>query len=427
MRVLVVHGRYPGTAPSGENLVVDQETALLAQAGHDVERFERANDVIASMGPLRKAALPVDVLWSEPSRRDLARLLARFRPDVAHVHNVFPLISPSVLHACRSAGVPVVRTVHNYRLACVAGTYYRDGRVCHDCAGGRLVPALVHGCYRGSRLATAPVVLSTRVHRSGWRDLVSAHVFISAAQRDLHAGLGLPPERCFVRHNVVPVPSVADGAREHAVAFLGRLDPAKGAPFLMTAWDAFTRRRPESSLRLVVAGGGELADRVATWASRSDRVDLPGMLDRRAATDLLASVRAALVPSSWEETFGLVAVEAMAVGTPPVAPAHGAFPEIVADGVDGALFAPGDVDGLVALLEDVDDRPLRWQALGDCARTTHRARFTPETGLDRLLEIYRFATEHPVVAGHGRRADVRRTRAAGAYPARDERAGRPLT
>lgn len=427
MRVLVVHGRYPGTAPSGENLVVDQETALLAGAGHDVERFERANDVIATMGPLRKAALPVDVLWSEPSRRALARLVDRFRPDVVHVHNVFPLISPSVLHACRDAGVPVVRTVHNYRLACVAGTYYRDGRVCHECADGRLVPALVHGCYRGSRLATAPVVLSTRVHRTGWRDLVSAHVFISAAQRDLHAGIGLPPERCFVRHNVVPVPDVPDLPHEHAVAFLGRLDPAKGAPFLMSAWDAFTRRRPRSSLRLVVAGGGELADRVTAWAAGSRRVDLPGMLDRRAAMQLLASVRAAVVPSSWEETFGLVAVEAMALGTPPVVPAHGAFPELVTDGVDGALFAPGDVDALVALLEDVDDRPLRWQALGDAARATHRARFTPEAGLDRLLGIYRFATEHPVATGHGRRAGVRRTRAAGAHPARDERAGRPLT
>ncbi|WP_088289171.1 glycosyltransferase [Kineosporia sp. A_224] len=431
MRILVLHSRYPGTAPSGENLVVDEEVARLAAAGHDVTLLQRHNADISGWGPLHKATLPLGVVWNEASRRSLARALDRERPDVVHVHNVFPLLSPAVVVACRDAGVPVVRTVHNYRLACAAGTYFRDGRVCHDCADGRVGPALRHGCYRGSRLATAPVAASAVLHRRTWRDLVSAHVFISAAQRDLHAGLRLPPERCFVKHNVVAVPP-ADlapaGPREHAVAVVSRLDAAKGAPLVMAAWDAFTARRPASALRLVVVGSGDLAAEVAAWAARSRGVDVRGLLPRAEASRVLAGVRAALVPSAWEETFGLVAVEAMAVGTAAVAPAHGAFPEIVTDGVDGALFPPGDVDALVAVLEDVDDHPSRWEALGEAARATHRARFTPDADAARLVEIYRFAAEHPAVAGTGRRGDVRGTPPPGAHAAaRDDRAVRPLS
>lgn len=407
MRILVVHNRYRPTAPSGENGVVDQETAALRALGHEVELFQRHSGEIESWSLPRKATLPARTIWSQESRRALAAELARFRPDVVHVHNTFPLLTGSVLRACRDAGVPLVASIHNYKLACASGELFRAGQVCHDCLGGSGLPALAHGCYRGSRLATLPIALARPVHRKAWQTLVSAYIFVSGAQRDLLDPLGLPPERRFVKHNFVPVPDPSDPAdplgsgqsepvrTQHAVAFVGRLDPAKGAPFLMAAWDAFRAQRPSSPLRLTIAGGGPLQDEVSRWAADRASVTFAGYLQRAQVPRFLASARAVLLPSQWEETFGLVAVEAMAVGTAPIASGHGSFPELITPGVDGALFPQADTGALVDLLASVDDDPQRWDGYGQAGRRTYLTRFTPQANVDRLIDIYEFAVKYP--------------------------------
>lgn len=396
MRILVVHGRYRSAAPSGENRVVDQEFAALTAAGHDVQRFERHSDEIAGWSAVQKAALPAVSLWNEPVRRELLALLRRDTPDLVHIHNTFPLISPSVLHACRAARVPVVATLHNYKLLCASGDFFREGTRCHECAGGKRLPAVAHGCYRGSRAATVPVAASSSLHRTAWQRLVSAYIFISASQRDLMKNLALPPQRVFVKHNFVPPPSTATIGRDHTVVFLGRLDAAKGVPLLMRAWDTFRDRHPTSSLRLVVAGGGPLADEVERWASGHHSVDVAGLLPPESAATLLGRALAAVVPSQWEETFGLVAVEAMAAGVAPIAPARGSFPELITPGTDGELFAPGDARDLAEVLADVDRHPTRYLELGSSGVETYRRRFRPSGNLERLIEVYRFAVEHPV-------------------------------
>ncbi|WP_037766949.1 glycosyltransferase, partial [Streptomyces sp. FXJ7.023] len=153
MHVLVVHNRYASAQPSGENKVVDQEVALLREAGHRVGVFERRSDEIGSRSLIGKAAIPLTVPWNPAVRTELAARLRAERPDVVHVHNVFPLLSPAVLAACADAGVPVVATLHNYTQVCPPGTLQRDGRPCTECVGAAPLPAVRHGCYRGSRLA----------------------------------------------------------------------------------------------------------------------------------------------------------------------------------------------------------------------------------------------------------------------------------
>jgi glycosyltransferase involved in cell wall biosynthesis len=407
MKVLVVHGRYRSAAPSGENNVVDRESAALAAAGHVVESFGRGSDDIAGWSMSRKLGLPGRAVWNEEVRRELASLLAQSPPDVVHVHNTFPLLSPTVLHACRDAGVPVVATLHNYKLLCASGDFFRGGQPCHECAAGASVPALVHGCYRGSRTATVPVVPSNAVHRRAWRELVSAYVFISAAQRELLAGLDLPEERVFVKHNFVPEPPPGAARPGHLVAYVGRLDAAKGIPLLQAAWDRFRELHPASGLRLAVAGGGPLADEMARWAASRPSVDLHGLLTPVDAARLVARARAVVVPSAWEETFGLVAVEAMAAGVPPLAPAHGSFPELVTDGRDGVLFEPGDPDSLARGLADVDGRPEHFADLGRAARTTYVSRFQEAANVEQLVSVYRFAVEHPVGAARRGRSGAR--------------------
>lgn len=402
MKIVQIHGRYRSAAPSGENRVVDQEAELLRADGHRVERYERHSDEIAQWPLRRKATLPMQVVWSRPAEREVASMLKAVRPDVVHVHNTFPLISASVLRACRDAEVPVVATLHNYKLLCASGDFFRDGRICHDCAEGSGLTGLRRGCYRGSRVATVPVAASIAWNRTTWRDLVSAFVFISSSQRDLMHGLQLPQDRVFVKHNHVPVRVATTGSRRPQVAYLGRLDEAKGITFLMRAWNEFVTRHPRSSLRLVVAGSGPLEDVVQAWAGRHDTVDLAGLLDPAAAADLLRHSLAALVPSQWEETFGLVAVEAMAAGVAPVVPARGSFVELVDDQVDGVLYEPDDPGELVNILSWVDRDPQHFIRLGRAALTTHRTRFSAEMSLMRLMEVYRFAIAHPIGARHVR-------------------------
>jgi glycosyltransferase involved in cell wall biosynthesis len=397
MNILIVHNRYRPTAPSGENLVVDQESAALSARGHDVALFQRHSGEIAEWSPLRRATLPARILWSEDSRRGMAESLVKFRPDVVHVHNTFPLVTPSVLYACRAHSVPVVMTVHNYKFGCANGTFFRDGQVCHDCLGGSSFPALAHGCYRGSAASTAPVVLGSWLHRTAWRTMITAYIFISAAQRDLLAPVGLPTDRSFVKHNFVPAPpSDIEIATEPQVAFVGRLDEPKGAPFLVRAWDAFRARHPLSPLRLVVVGGGELSESVANWATHHKSVTLAGHVSRPEVYRILAGSRAVIIPSQWEETFGMVAVEAMAAGTAPLASAHGAFPELITHRSDGVLFPPTDIDVLVDILGDVEDNPQRWDGYGQQARQTYRSRFSQDVNIAQLLEIYRFAMENSI-------------------------------
>jgi glycosyltransferase involved in cell wall biosynthesis len=398
MKILIVHNRYRPTAPSGENLVVDQESAALSARGHDVALFQRHSGEIVEWSPLRRATLPARVLWSEDSRRGIAESLVKFRPDVVHVHNTFPLVTPSVLYACRDHSVPIVMTVHNYKFGCASGTFFRDGQVCHDCLGGSSFPALAHGCYRGSAASTAPVVLSSWLHRTAWRTMITAYIFISAAQRDLLAPVGLPTDRSFVKHNFVPTPSFEiEVATKPQVAYVGRLDEPKGAPFLMRAWDAFRARHRLSPLRLVVVGEGELSEAVASWATHQQSVTLAGYVSRPEVYRILAESRAVIIPSQWEETFGMVAVEAMAAGTAPAASAHGAFPELITHQSDGVLFPPTDIDALVDILADVEDNPQRWDGYGQHARQTYRSRFGRDANVARLLEIYQFAVEQPIV------------------------------
>jgi glycosyltransferase involved in cell wall biosynthesis len=396
VRIVLVHNRYRSNAPSGENRVVDQESKALAALGHEVIRFERDSDEIEQWSRAKKASLPIRVIWSRETHRGLTAMLRASRPDVVHVHNTFPLLSAAVLYACRDAAVPVVATIHNRRLVCANGLFFREGAVCHDCAHGPPIPALVHGCYRGSRLATVPMVFSASAHRRAWRSLVSAYLFASMSLRDQLGGLDLPQDRVFVRHHLLPRRTVTLGAREPTVFYAGRLDEAKGVPLLMTGWDHYRTVATGTGLRLVIAGGGPLEREVAAWASSRPSVEMMGQVDSNRCIELMARARVVIVPSACEETFGLAAVEAMAVGVPPVAAGHGALVEIVTPDVDGVLFRPGDTTSLAAALADVDAYPERYEAYGEQARKTYEQRFSPERNLEQLLSIYRFAIAHPI-------------------------------
>ncbi|MFD8349731.1 glycosyltransferase [Streptomyces coelicoflavus] len=390
MHVLVVHNRYNSAQPSGENNVVDQEVALLRSAGHRVGVFERRSDDIAGRSLPAKAAVPLLVPWNPAVRRELGARLRAERPDVVHVHNVFPLLSPAVLAACADAGVPAVATLHNYTQICPPGTLRRDGRPCTECVGATPLPAVRHGCYRNSRLATVPLAVSLSANRRRWWSGVERFFCISAAQRDVLVAAGMPAERLVVKHNFVPDPEARrTGTGEH-VLYLGRLAEAKGVRLLMAAWDELAAAGGVG-VPLVVAGTGPLEREVTAWAAGRDDVRCVGLYDPEQCRRAIARSVAVVAPSTWLEAFGLVVVEAMAAGVPTVAAGHGAFVELVEDGVTGLLHRPGETASLAACLRRVTAGPDLNREMGRAARHRYEQGFSPAVGLERLLEGYRTA------------------------------------
>ncbi|MFE4619282.1 glycosyltransferase [Streptomyces sp. NPDC056747] len=391
MHVLVVHNRYSSAQPSGENRVVDEEVGLLRAAGHRVEVFERRSDDIAARSLLGKVAVPLLVPWNPAVRTELAARLRAERPDVVHVHNVFPLLSPSVLTACADVGVPVVATLHNYTQVCPPGTLHRDGRPCTECVGSAAaLPAVRHGCYRNSRLATVPLAVGMSVNRRRWWSGVERFLCISAAQRDILVRSGMPASRLSVKHNFVPDPGVGRaGAGEHLL-FLGRLAETKGVRLLMAAWDELAADGGVG-VPLVLAGAGPLEPEVTAWAAGRDDVRYVGLYDPAQCREAVARSVAVVAPSMSLETFGLVVAEAMAAGVPAVAAGHGAFVELVEDGVTGLLHRPGDPTSLAAGLRRIATEPDRNQEMGRAARRRYERNFSPAVGLERLVEEYRAA------------------------------------
>jgi glycosyltransferase involved in cell wall biosynthesis len=388
VKVLVVHNRYRSEQPSGENNVVDAEVSLLAEGGHKVSLFERRSDDIAQMPLPRKATVPLMVPWNPAVRKELAARLRASRPDVVHIHNTFPLLSPSVVAACADAGVPAVATLHNYTMVCPPGTLHRDGHICTECVGGSPLPAVKHGCYRGSTVATLPMAASMVANRRRWWTGISRFFCISAAQRDLLVSAGMPGDRMAVKHNFVTDPGVRRTGNGSHVLFLGRITEEKGVGLLMRAWD---RLGGALGVPLVIAGTGPMQDEVATWAATRSDVSYVGLQNKAECRALTADAVAVVAPSTWLEAFGLVVVEAMAAGVPTVAAAHGAFPELVEDGVTGLLHQPNDVTSLAdRLREVVGDRN---REMGDAARVRYEKDFTPSVGLDRLITGYQAAIE----------------------------------
>ncbi|WP_329017561.1 glycosyltransferase [Micromonospora rifamycinica] len=325
MRIVVAHNRYREAQPSGENTMVDSEIGQLTAAGVEVLPFIRSSDEIPSMPKSAKALLPISPIYAPRAQQDLSRLLTEHRPDVLHLHNPYPLLSPWVVRTAHRHGVPVVQTVHNYRQVCSSGIYFRDGVICQDCKGRALaVPSIVHRCYRDSRAQSALMAATLAVHRGTWRS-VDRFIALTSAIADHLTDYGIPAERIVVKPNAVPDPGAPTPLGD-GFLYLARLTPEKGVDLLLDAW----RRHPVGSLgTLRVAGDGELRPLVeAAAAERADVVYL-GQLDRagvRAAVEASAVVIAA---SMWHDVLPTVIIEALASGRPVLGTALGGIPYLV--------------------------------------------------------------------------------------------------
>lgn len=380
MKVLIVHNTYQQRG--GEDVVVEAESALLVSHGHEVRMFSRSNSDIDAAPP---ALLGMRAMWSAPAASAVRAAIADFAPDVVHVHNTFAVISPSVYWAAAAARVPVVQTLHNFRLLCPQATFLRDGVVCEDCLGHLPWRGAVRGCYRDSRAQSAMVAATLTLHRAlgTWHRKVARYIALNEFCRGKFIEGGLPVERIEVKPNFVDLPAPADTRRE-GFLFVGRLSVEKGLAVLGAASSAL----PQAIVR--VAGAGPQSE----WlAGNAPGVQLLGNLKKDEVQSEMLRARALVMPSICHESFPLALVEAFGNALPVIASRAGALPELVEDGVTGLTFRAGDADDLARKMRWADEHADAMAAMGHRARERYEEAFSPEPNYRRLMEIYAAAIE----------------------------------
>jgi glycosyltransferase involved in cell wall biosynthesis len=386
VKVLTVHNGYQ--QPGGEDQVFLAESALLESYGHRVVRYTTHNDQVAGMNRL---ALAGNTVWNSGTYQKLRALIRQERPQVVHFHNTFPLVSPAGYYAAKAEGVPVVQTLHNYRLLCPNALFFRDGGVCEDCMGKAVPwPGIVHKCYRGSRAASGVVAAMLTTHRvlRTWTEKVDVYVALTEFARRKFVEGGLPAEKLMVKPNFVyPDPGPGEG-RGGYVLFVGRLSPEKGVGTLLAAYQHLDKRSP-----LKVVGGGPLTQKVVEAASRHPYIEYLGYRPPEEVQALMKEASILVFPSEWYEGFSRVAAEAFATATPIVAAAIGASIELVEHGRTGLHFHPGDPEDLAAQIRWFFSHAEEHARMRREVRTEYEAKYTAQRNYQMLLEIYGSALE----------------------------------
>lgn len=379
LTVLLVHNRYQ--LAGGEGAVFDAESALLERHGYRVIRYERHNDEVDGLSRLELAKKTV---WNRESHDQLLALMRAEQPAIVHVHNTLPLISPAVYDAAREAGVPVVQTLHNYRLLCPNALFLREGSPCEKCLGKAFAwPGVVHGCYRDSRPTTAAVAGMVAAHRARgtWTKKVDRYIALTEFARAKLIQGGLPADKITVKpHFVDPDPGPGTGEGGYAL-YAGRLSEEKGIETLIEAW---TRHRP--GLRLKVIGDGPLLPLVES--AREAGVEAIGRQPLDEVIRLMQGAAVVVIPSICYETFGRTAIEAYAAGTPVIVSDGGAVAELVRPGETGFLFPTGNADALAGTLTSFLAARDRWPVFRHNARAEFEAKYTGPRNAELLRELY---------------------------------------
>jgi glycosyltransferase involved in cell wall biosynthesis len=382
MNILSVHNSY--RTPGGEDQVFAQEADLLRAHGHKVLLYHTSNEQVTGKNPL---VLLGNTIWNKQTYSELLDLMQRERPHVVHVHNTFPVISPAVYYAANEAGIPVVQTLHNFRMLCPAGTLFRDGHVCEDCVGKRVPwPGAMHGCYRGSRLATAAGAAMIAIHnyKQTWSKTVSAYIALTGFARDKFVEAGFPGEKILIKPNYLPTdPGTGEGQGNYAL-FVGRLAPEKGIDTLLDAW-----REVGNELPLQIAGDGPLAPEVERAASEIPNVTWLKWLPRTEILQKMKDASVLILPSTWYEGFPMIIPEAFAVGLPVIASNLGSMSTIIDHQRTGLHFEPGNTASLAESVRWFCAQPNETAKMRAQVRLEYEMKYTAERNYAQMMNIYK--------------------------------------
>ena len=354
--------------------MVEDEARLLADHGHRVAVWSPS---VRENGPASMARAAAGTIWSISATHRLESLVERHRPDVVHVHNVFPALSPAVVRAVPPS-IPLVMTLHNYRLACLPGNFFREGAICEDCLGRAPLPGVVHSCYRGSMAASAVVATSLQVHRLAKTfDRVDLFLAVSEFVRQQHRRMGVDGARIVVKRNFA-WPNDRRQGPGNSFLYAGRLASEKGLEALVRAWS-------NVSAELEIVGEGPEEQRLRSIAppNVTFRATVPG----DEAAGIIRGARAVLIPSEWYEPAPRTIVEAYAAGVPVLASRVGGLPELVEDGRTGYLIEPGSAQAWAAAATRLSDDDVSTE-LGAHAADAWERRFGPEPAIQAIEAAY---------------------------------------
>jgi glycosyltransferase involved in cell wall biosynthesis len=381
MKILSVHNSYQ--TPGGEDQVFAQEVDLLRSHGHRVLLYQASNDQVNGVSSL---VLLENTIWNKQIHEELSALMRRERPDIVHVHNTFPVISPAVYYAANAEGIPVVQTLHNYRLLCPTATLFRDGHVCEECVTKRIPwPGVLHACYRGSRLATAAsaAMLATHNYKQTWNKAVSAYIALTDFARGKFIEGGIPAEKIFVKPNYLQTdPGRGDGRGNYAL-FVGRLTAEKGISTLLEAW-----RQIDHELPLQIAGDGPMAGEVEKASGELEGVSWLRWLPRADILERMKNASVLVLPSTWYEGFPMILAEAFAVGLPVIASNLGSMSSVVDHLRTGLHFEPANASDLVEKVRWLLTHPVEATLMRAQARKEYESKYTSQQNYAQMMRIY---------------------------------------
>ena len=385
MRVLIVHGAYQQFG--GEDSVVRAERELLERHGDEVLLYTRHNDEIKQFSAFEKASFFPQTVYSWKSSGEIADVVRSFQPDVAFLHNVFPLLSPSVYHKLHSLGVPAVQVLHNFRPFCPNGFYYTQGQICEACRGGNYLNAIRKRCYKDSYALSGLYALTLGSNRlAGMVNKIAGFICLTEFFRIKMQEAGVPDSKLFVRPNFVyapPLTANTSGAGNYAL-YMGRLSPEKGCWTLIHAFE----QMPQVALKILGTGPVEQELKDYVSAKGLGNIQFLGFKSGDEKWQLLRNSLCLVVPSEWYENFPVTVLEAYMASKPVVASRMGGLPYIVEDGKSGLLFESGKVGELVQKIQQLVNDPAGAVRMGACGRRFSETKYGPEQGYSNLMKVF---------------------------------------
>ena len=380
----MIHNRY--LEKGGEDEVVNSEIKMLKQFCHQVFFYERSNREIKNFSLCGKLHFfAKGIIWSKKTYDEIKRLIKSEKPDIAHIHNIFLLISPSVYYALSEQGIPIIQALHNYRLFCPKGIFYRDGKICEECKSGNFIPSIIHRCWRNSFILSLFLARMLRFHfrKKTLQNKISAYIASSEFSKNKFIELGLPRDKISVKPHFVDLKIEKEEDRENYALFIGRLVDYKGINTLISAYEKL------SNLRIKIIGDGPLHKELKEKVRKINNIELLGRLSsNRDVLECMRKSRFVIFPSECYETFGKVIIEAFACGVPVIVSRLGARIELVEDGRTGLRFTPGDPEDLASKIEWAWENSKEMEEMGRNARRNYEENYTPERNYEMLMGIY---------------------------------------
>jgi glycosyltransferase involved in cell wall biosynthesis len=380
MKILFAHNRYQHLG--GEDSVVNAEISLLKSKGHEVILYSRHNDEVKNKSNLSVA---IETYWSNQTTKELSEIFKTFKPDVLHSHNTFPLISPSLYWVADKFKVPIIQTLHNFRLLCPQAMFLRDGHICEDCLGNVPWRAIAHQCYRGSTMQTAGLAGMLTSHRliGTWKNKINTYIALTEFSKSKFIEGGIPNEKLVIKPNfkaVVKNDLNLQLKPKSDFLFVGRLSPEKGIKTLIDAINLHG-----NTFKCNVAGSG--SEQYVFEKVRG--INFLGQLSTSKVNEYMQKAVALIIPSIWYETFGMVIIESFSNGLPVIASNLGAMAEIIEDGKTGLLFEPNNSEDLAEKMLWAKNNPSKMLEMGLNAKAVFESKYSDEVNYNLLMEIYK--------------------------------------